>query len=124
MQEQEVSVGRRSYQLERAVLRRRHPEPDRAGRDLPAARSPARPVHVQYSGRLPHPEEEVAIVKNTTANLEPEVRPVLDAAEVVRLQQVVRGVPVADVVVRYAVDLVIASPAGRRQGRASRPQVP
>ena len=67
----------------------------------------------------PSPEEEVAIVKSTTANLEPEARPVLDAGEVVRLQQVVRGVPVADAVVRYAVDLAIASRpvAGRAEPR-------
>src|SRR6202030_3788202 len=63
----------------------------------------------------PSAEEEVAIVKSTTAHLEPEVRPVLDAGEVVRLQQVVRGVPVADAVVRYAVNLAIASrPVGGR----------
>ena len=36
----------------RAVLRHRHAEPDRAGRHLPAARSPARPLHVQHQGRL------------------------------------------------------------------------
>ena len=41
-----------------------------------------------------------------------ETRPVLDAAEIVRLQRLVRGVPVADAVVRYAVDLVIASRPG------------
>ena len=55
MQEQEVSVGRRSYRLEVAVLRDRHPEPDRAGGHLPAAGSPARPVHVQHPGGLPYP---------------------------------------------------------------------
>ena len=37
----------------------------------------------------------------------------LDAAEVVRLQQVVRGVPVADAVVRYAVDLALATRPAR-----------
>ena len=36
----------------RPVLRHRHPEPDRAGRDLSAARGPARPVHVRHPGRL------------------------------------------------------------------------
>ena len=60
----------------------------------------------------PTPDEEVAIVKNTTVNLQPEVKPVLAAEEVLKLQQVVRGVPVADVVVRYAVNLVGASRPG------------
>ncbi len=36
-----------------AVLRGRHPEPDRDGRDLSAARGPARPVHVQPQGQVP-----------------------------------------------------------------------
>ncbi len=36
----------------RSVLRDRHPESDRAGRNLPAARSPARPLHVRHPGRL------------------------------------------------------------------------
>ena len=48
------------------------------------------------------------------------LKPVLNAEQVVRLQQLVRGVPVADAVVRYAVNLVIASRPG--QGRAV-PQV-
>ena len=61
----------------------------------------------------PTPEEEVSIVKNTTANLAPEPSAVLDAAEVVRLQQVVRGVPVADAVVRYAVELSLATRPAR-----------
>ena len=39
----------------RAVLRHRHPEPDRAGGHLPAARGPARPLHVRHPGRLPEP---------------------------------------------------------------------
>ncbi len=36
----------------RPVLRDRHAEPDRAGRDLSAARGAARPLHVQHQGRL------------------------------------------------------------------------
>ena len=39
----------------RPVLRDRHPEPDRAGRDVPAPRGPARPVHVRHPDRLPDP---------------------------------------------------------------------
>jgi MoxR-like ATPase len=54
----------------------------------------------------------VTIVKTTTANLDPDVKPVLDAGEVLRLQTVVRGVPVADSVVRYAVDLAKGSRPG------------
>ena len=53
MQEREVTAGQSTYPLPEPVLRDRHAEPDRAGRHLPAARSAARPVHVQHQGRLP-----------------------------------------------------------------------
>jgi MoxR-like ATPase len=57
----------------------------------------------------PTPDEEVQIVKSTTTNVAVETRPVLGAGEILRLQELVRGVPVADAVVRYAVNLVEAS---------------
>ena len=53
MQEHKVTVLGSTYTLRAAVLRARHPEPDRAGRHLPAARSAARPLHVPDRGRLP-----------------------------------------------------------------------
>ena len=52
MQEHQVTVGGTRHRAGRAVLRAGHAEPDRAGRDLSAARSPARPLHVQGPGRL------------------------------------------------------------------------
>ena len=53
MQEREVTAGQSTYPLPEPVLHDRHAEPDRAGRHLSAARSAARPVHVQHQGRLP-----------------------------------------------------------------------
>ena len=47
MQERQVTAGGRRHALARAVLRAGHAEPDRAGRNLSAARGPARPVPVQ-----------------------------------------------------------------------------
>ena len=55
MQEKRVSVRRRGLQARRAVLRAGHPEPDRAGRHLPAARGAARPLPLQHHGELPEP---------------------------------------------------------------------
>jgi hypothetical protein len=54
MQEREVSVGRQTMSLAGPVLYNRYAESDRARRDLPIARSPARPLHVQHHGRLSH----------------------------------------------------------------------
>ena len=44
--------GRASLQAQAAVLRDGHAEPDRAGRDLSAARGPVGPVLLQAGGRL------------------------------------------------------------------------
>ena len=53
MQEREVTVGPDDLSAARAVLHDRHAKPDRAGRDLSAARSAVGPLHVQHQGRLP-----------------------------------------------------------------------
>ncbi|KKL07587.1 hypothetical protein LCGC14_2584540, partial [marine sediment metagenome] len=60
-------------------------------------------------------DEEVQIVKSTTSTRTAEAQPVLKADEVVRLQELVRGVPVADSVVHYAARLVAMSRPGQSQ---------
>ncbi len=57
----------------------------------------------------PSADEEAQIVRATTSAVRGEPKRVLGAAELVELQQLVRRVPVADHVVRYAVQLVRAS---------------
>jgi MoxR-like ATPase len=54
-------------------------------------------------------DEEIVVVKQTTSTYEPELRRVLAGPEVIRLQDLVRQVPIADEVVEYAVRLVSAS---------------
>jgi len=56
--------------------------------------------------------EEATIVKSTTGTLNPEARPVLKSDELVRLQELVRGVPIADAVIHYAVRLSAATRPG------------
>jgi len=109
MQEQEVSVGRRSYKLEPPffVIATQNPIEQEGTYPLPEAQLDRFMFNIPVG--YPTAAEEVAIVKSTTANLEPVVRPIVEAGDVVRLQRAVRGVPVADAVVRYAVDLAIAS---------------
>jgi MoxR-like ATPase len=51
-------------------------------------------------------EDEVAVVKQTTALPVGSVRPVVSRDEILAFQRVVRRVPVADAVTRYAVKLV------------------
>jgi len=72
-------------------------------------------IHVDY----PTYQEELAVVKATTSDAVPDVRPVLSAEEIQFYQGLVRRIPVADNVVEYAVKL-----AGRtRPGREGAPAI-
>jgi MoxR-like ATPase len=57
----------------------------------------------------PSAQEELAIVKRTTAPMPTSITPVLSAAEIVEFQDLVPRVPVADHVIQHAVSLVRAS---------------
>jgi MoxR-like ATPase len=62
--------------------------------------------------KYPDIKEEIQIVKGTTGTLAAEAHPVLKADELLRLQDLVRGVPIADSVMNYAVRLVAATRPG------------
>ena len=57
----------------------------------------------------PSADEEFQIVKQTTTGSQAKLSKVLSPAEILSLQELVRRVPVADHVVRYAVELVRAT---------------
>jgi MoxR-like ATPase len=62
-------------------------------------------IHVAY----PREEEELEIVKRTTARREVQLDHVLSGDQVMQIQNLVRDVPVADNVIRYALKLVRAT---------------
>jgi MoxR-like ATPase len=109
MQEQEVTVGRSTYQLESPfmVVATQNPIEMEGTYPLPEAQLD----RFMFSLRVGYPtlDEEMAIVKGTTSLLREEPTSVLAKADVLRLQALVRGVPIADSVVRYAIRLVAAS---------------
>ncbi len=109
MQENEVSVGRTTYRLEPPffVVATQNPIEMEGTYPLPEAQLD----RFMFNVRVIHPtlEEEVQIVKQTTSVQTVETRAVLTCDELLRLQELVRGVPVADDVVRYAARLVAAS---------------
>jgi MoxR-like ATPase len=74
-------------------------------------------IHVGY----PSESEEFDIVKRTTARQHAELSHVLDADRVAEIQDLVRDVPVADHVVRYALKLVRATRFPERGGDDRRP---
>src|SRR5438067_3084518 len=112
MQEGEVSAGRETYKLKPPffVVATQNPIEQEGTYPLPEAQLDRFMFNLPVT--YPSADEEVAIVKQTTTNVRIEVKPVLAAKEIVRLQELVRGVPVADAVVRYAVNLVGASRPG------------
>jgi MoxR-like ATPase len=113
MQEQEVSVGRETYKLKPPffVVATQNPIEMEGTYPLPEAQLD----RFMFNLRVKYPtvDEEVQIIKGTTSTIVATAGAVLKAEEVLRLQDLVRGVPVADSVVRYAARLVAATRPGQ-----------
>ena len=107
MQEKMVTVSGTSYRLPQPffVLATQNPIEQEGTYPLPEAQLD----RFMFNIRLDYPsfEEEVAIVKQTTIGREVEVNKVLDASEIIAMQQAIRRMPVPDNVVEYAVRLVM-----------------
>lgn len=112
MQEGEVSVGRETYGLTPPffVVATQNPIEMEGTYPLPEAQLD----RFMFNLRVKYPsiDEEVAIVKGTTSLQSAEATPVLSQDDVIRLQHLVRGVPVADAVIRFAARLVAATRPG------------
>lgn len=106
MQERQVTVGRNRHELADPffVLATQNPIEQEGTYPLPEAQQDRFmfKVYVEY----PSFDEEFEVARRTTGTQTSEVSPVLGAEEIMRLQQLVRQVPVSDHVVRYALSLV------------------
>lgn len=105
MQEYAVTIAGQNYPLPRPffVLATQNPIEQEGTYPLPEAQLD----RFMFNIRLDYPsyEQEISIVKNTTADDIKKVSHVLSADEIVAYQHLVRRVPVADNVVEYAVKL-------------------
>jgi MoxR-like ATPase len=112
MQENEVSIGRRTYPLKPPffVVATQNPIEMEGTYPLPEAQLDRFMFNLKV--KYPSIEEEARIVKGTTGTHTAEAHPVLKTEELLRLQELVRGVPIADSVLNYAVRLVAASRPG------------
>jgi MoxR-like ATPase len=112
MQEGEVSVGRETYHLKPPffVVATQNPIEMEGTYPLPEAQLDRFMFNVKV--KYPTVDEEVQIIKGTTSTLSAQAEKVLAAEDLLRLQDLVRGVPVADSVVRYTARLVAASRPG------------
>jgi MoxR-like ATPase len=112
MQEREVSVGRETYSLDPPffVVATQNPIEMEGTYPLPEAQLDRFMFNLRV--RYPNVDEEVAIVKGTTSLHAAEASSILSQEDVIRLQDLVRGVPVADDVIRFAARLVAATRPG------------
>ncbi len=102
MQEHQVTVGGERHKLPEPffVLATQNPIEQEGTYPLPEAQLDRFMFNVFVD--YPAEEEEFAIVRQTTAESLPRVEPTLSQDEVTALQSFVRKVPVADHVIRYA----------------------
>ena len=117
MQEKQVSVGGTSRDLPKPffVLATQNPIEMEGTYPLPEAQLDRFLLNV-FIDYLPE-EDEVKVVSETTSRVDAQTSPVFKAEDVLRIQSVVRKVPVADSVVRFAVRLAASS----RPGQANTP---
>jgi len=118
MQEYHVTAGGTRYALPLPffVLATQNPIEQEGTYPLPEAQLDRFmfKILIDYPSR----EEERDIVRTTTVDLEPKLQRVLHAEDILRLQRLVRRVPVSDHVIDYALNLVRASRPQAREAAA------
>lgn len=106
MQERVVTVAGQRYPLSLPyfVLATQNPIEQEGTYPLPEAQLD----RFMFSINLDYPsfQEEVDVVKATTSDSKPTISALLNAAQIIEFQQLVRRIPVADNVIEYAVNLV------------------
>ncbi len=109
MQEHRVTVQANTYDLEPPfyVFATQNPIELEGTYPLPEAQLDRFMFHI----RMEHlaEEEEMEVVRETTDEIEPTLEPVISRDDMIAFQELVRRVPVAEPVLRYAVNLVRAS---------------
>ena len=105
MQEYAVTAAGKRYPLDQPffVLATQNPIEQEGTYPLPEAQLDRFMINVLLT--YPAFEEEVTVVKNTTSNYSPELKPVLNGEEIRFFQELVRRIPIPDNVLQYAVTL-------------------
>jgi MoxR-like ATPase len=105
MQERAVTAAGEHHELERPffVLATQNPIEQEGTYPLPEAQLD----RFMFSVWLDYPafKDELLIVKNTTSNMEFDLKPVINGAEIQFFQELIRKIPINDNVIQYAVKL-------------------
>jgi MoxR-like ATPase len=112
MQEKVVTVGGHTHQLPQPffVLATQNPIEQEGTYPLPEAQLDRFMFNVFLT--YPSFEEELQVVRNTTANRKVELNKILNAAEISFFQQLVRNIPITDNVLEYAVSIAAKTRPG------------
>ena len=109
MQERQVSVGGERMKMTEPffVLATMNPIEQEGTYPLPEAQQD----RFMYKILVKYPtwDEELEIIRRTTAREESEIKPVLTGEEILNLQKIIRKVPVANHVIEYAMKIVRAT---------------
>ena len=106
MQEHKVTTAGQTYILEEPffVLATQNPIEQEGTYPLPEAQLDRFMFNIKID--YPNYEEEVAIVKSTTSEIDNELNIIIGREDLLLYQDLVRRVPIADNVIEFAVDLV------------------
>jgi MoxR-like ATPase len=106
MQERQVTVGRVRHQLSDPffVLATQNPIEQEGTYPLPEAQQDRFMFKVLVD--YPSFDDELEVARRTTSRIDSQIDPVLSGEEILQLQDLVRSVPVADHIIRYALTLV------------------
>ncbi|WKZ68474.1 MAG: MoxR family ATPase [Melioribacteraceae bacterium] len=106
MQEHRVTAAGHSYTVEEPffVLATQNPIEQEGTYPLPEAQLDRFMFNLWLN--YPSFNEELEIIKNTTSSYQPNLNKVIDATEIIKYQQLIRRVPVADNVIEFAVKCV------------------
>jgi MoxR-like ATPase len=109
MQEKTVSSGGKNYKLDKPffVLATQNPIEQEGTYPLPEAQLDRFLFNIVV--KYPTRSEELDIMKSVTAATRPTINEVLDGAAIVKFQELVKRIPVADHVFEYAASLVRAT---------------
>jgi MoxR-like ATPase len=122
MQERQVTTGGVRHKLPEPffVLATQNPIEQEGTYPLPEAQLDRFMFNVKID--YPTEDQELLIVQRTTATLDPQVSTVITGEQVLRMQALVRQVPAADHVVRYALRLARATRVKDAPGEAATPK--
>lgn len=112
MQEKAVTAAGHTYTMQEPffVLATQNPIEQEGTYPLPEAQLDRFMFNIEV--KYPSFEEEVSIVKNTTSDTLASVSEVMSGEEILRFQELIRKIPVADHIYEYAIELSQATRPG------------